>query len=396
MMKLVRNQKGLSIVEVLVAAGLTAVVSLGIATMIQNSMIEQKKVVLLSTLREKKIAIESMLRDQNAWNNTIRQANNLALTPANQSTTCLVNSTACGVIAATAPQKLIVLDAAGGVAFNLLTWAGAGSNGFTEGGAACTGFSATAGAGSDACPISYRIVYQYTCPSGTSCVNPQIKIVGRLIFNPSTSGVLNRFRGLIAQGDLTTIADDDAPGMGRYDVLVKRTSVQTNRQFRIAMQFNNPSGSDCSNAGFGQCFQHSTNFGNYPAGRTWNYEDDADNLITVSGQTWQFNANQDGPYSCIITSQAFSTGGFQVQLLQGSTVLATTTTTAGQWAASTAILETRFIANTGVNYSLRNRCNSLPGGTPNANLCTLGMLQTYNSTPVDFVTVSCYKVDKDL
>lgn len=388
MMKQIRNQNGLSLVEVLVAAGLTAVVSLGIATMIQNSMVEQKKTVLLNTLRENKTRIENLLRDQLAWQNTMNDATNLGITPANQSTTCLRDSSACAEIAATAPKKLVIRDGSNAVVYNLLDWAGTGSNGLTEGGGACTTFSATTG--TDACPISYKIVYMYSCASGTSCVNPEIKIVARLVFNPSSSGVLNRFRNLIAAGNMTSIAGEDAQNLGKYDAIVKRRAVQTNREFRLAQRFVGTAG-DCSTGGAGTCSPGT--FANY--NRTWFEDDGLWNLVDVSGLNFTPTAGNDGPYSCTVTAQAFSTGGFSIQIydVTGGAPIATANTTAGLWAMSTAVLETKFIMQAGRNYTVRQMCSALPvGDTPSADNCTLGIAQNYGSN-TDYVTVTCYKVD---
>ncbi|AGH95609.1 PulJ/GspJ family protein [Pseudobdellovibrio exovorus] len=403
MMNQVRNQKGISIIEVLVAAGLTAVVSLGIATMIQNSMIEQKKTVLLATLRENKIRIENMLRDQQAWTYTLADSNNLAITPANQSTACLRDTTACAVIAGTAPQKLVVRDAANNEAFNLLNWAGTGSNGFTESGATCSTFtsSQTGNMGNDSCPISYRLVYMYTCPSGTTCVNPQVKIVGRLIYNPSNQGYLHRFRGLIDQGNLSRIDLEGPENDGRYDIVVKRTAVQTNRQFRLTMGFT-PANStpSCANAGAGAC---TAGWGYYPTGGDrglWQNPSGDSSLYQLSSPAtrFTFTANNGGPYSCIVNAQAFSTGSFGVQIynVTNSTVIAEGTTTAGQWAMSNAIVEAKFIAVPGELYTIRQRCPSGPPsstyGDTTVGQCSLGIAQSYSGR-TDYVSLSCYKVD---
>lgn len=398
MMNQIRNQKGISIVEVLVAAGLTAVVSLGIATMIQNSMIEQKKTVLLSTLRENKIRIENMLRDQQAWTYTLADADNLAITPADRSTRCLRNTETCAVIAGTAPQKLVVRDAANNVAFNLLNWAGAGSNGFSESGAACSTFSSaqTGNMGNDMCPISYRLVYMYSCPgAATSCVNPQVKIVGRLIYNPSNQGYLHRFRGLIDQGNLSRIDLEGPENDGRYDIVVKRTAVQTNRQFRLTMRFQGGS-ANCGSSGAGTC---TTAWGYYPTGGTrglWRLDNGDPTLVQLSSPatSFTFTANNGGPYSCIANAQAFSTGSFAIHIYNATTgaVIAEGSTTAGQWAMSNAIVEAKFIAVPGELYTLRQRCQAVPAGDPSAAACSLGISQNY-SEPTDYVSLSCYKVD---
>ena len=68
---MLKNIKGMSLIEVLVAAGLAAIVSLGIATMMQNSFKEQKKIVLLATVKELKARQENLIRDPNAWSKNL-------------------------------------------------------------------------------------------------------------------------------------------------------------------------------------------------------------------------------------------------------------------------------------------------------------------------------------
>lgn len=399
------NSKGMSIVEVLVAAGLASIVALGIATMVQNMMIEQKKVVLFATLKELKTRIESQIKDPSIWTAILSNASNLAITPTGLSTTCLVATTPtlCTEHDPTTPSKLIIpINAT--VQYNLLDWAGAGSGGFSESGGECTTFSATNGAGIDNCPISYKLTYRYDCPTGgtgTTCYNPQIYIVGRLIFNPSTTGVLNRFKTLIGVGDMASAAG----AVGKYDIFVQRTASQVNRTFQLAMRLGSggstgatPLIQQCNVAGGGVC--NAGAWGNYPGGRTWTTIDNAYSIATgISGQNFQVSAN--GTYSCSIRALNFSTGSFSVRLYNATSNAAVqgtdATTNSGQWATSTALSEARVFLTAGQNYTVQNTCEHVSPVEPVTSYvtqdCSLGFRQNPYAGNTDIVVLSCFIVD---
>lgn len=391
------NVKGMTIVEVMVAAGLASIVSLGVATMMQNMFIEQKRVALFATLNDLKVKITNNINDPNAWAKTMA---------ANTSLSCLTGNTTC--TATTTPLKIILKDGANNTAYDLLDWSSTGSNGFTEGGANCTGFSAATGSGNDKCPISYRLVIDMKCPSpATTCTNPQLKITGRLIYNPSTTGTLNRFRSLIAVGSLTSTAEGASPSNdGKYDIHVLRTAVQTNRTFKLVMQKDgtatpsDDSPQHCGTDGAGTCSTAALTLhplswkllaGNDLAGIL-----ETPTIVTPS-QSIRFKSNFTGPYSCTIYVPAFATQGFTAEFYNATNgvSIAQATTTAGLWAQSLAVIETKFVAEAGKNYQLRVRCQALPpvtGGYNPAN-CSLGMHpQPYTGT-VDIVTMNCFKID---
>jgi len=82
MLNFFKNNRGITLVEVLVSAGMTAIVSMGVATMMQNSMQEQRKAVLLDFLKSQKSKFEFLIRDQASWTQTIQSTalNNSTLT----------------------------------------------------------------------------------------------------------------------------------------------------------------------------------------------------------------------------------------------------------------------------------------------------------------------------
>ena len=404
-LKAVFNNRGVSIIEVLVAAGLASIVSLGIATMVQNMSIEQKKTVLLSTLKDLKNRIEYLARDPNSWSQTVNVSTGTNNSNAN-TFGAIRNQAALNIagLTFTTPEKLILFDASGAIAMNLLGPTDATGNGFTEAGASCTTFNAAAGAGDDACPLSYRLLIGYQCTgAATTCTNPQIRIVGRLVFNPSTTGILNRYRILIAQIAGADISSTAATALGKYDAIVERTPTQGNRSFVIAVQFNSTSATaNCTNNGVGLCSVGAAAVHPRSSTSGWTAVVPS-SLVTSSGANFRFT--ESGAYACNITVPAFATGGFYAELYNATTAtsVASATTTAGLWTQASAIIDTKFnISETAVStphqFQIRQRCDAIPtagpSGDANIGNCTLGAISSgsYNGTS-NIITVSCYKFD---
>jgi hypothetical protein len=401
------NNKGISVVEVLVAAGLAAIVSLGIATMMQNSFIEQKKITLFNTLKELKLKIEFTIRDQNSWARTISDTthNTNAMFDAFRATTDVTVSGATY----TDPLKIVLYDGAGNLAFgpnsdDFLTWADAGTAGFTETGSRCDTFSM---AGNDACPISYRIVFAADCGGPAFCLNPQLKVVARLVFRPSPNGVLNRFTALIGSGSMTSIADGTVEG--KYDVSIRRTATQVNRSFKIAARKVGGAAaiayigfsSNCASNGAGECTptitQHPATVGG------WYFPDGANTLVTLNNSTGTFTINEIGTYQCNVSMSAFASGGLSGFLYRSGAPLASGNTVAGKWSGSTMSFDTRFVHPTVTQtFDIRQQCISGPptvttdpGADANIELCTLGMDNRgyYGLPGTDVVVVTCSKIE---
>ena len=394
----------MSIVEIMVAAGLASIISLGIATMMQNMFEQRKRGMLMTTMRDLKIRIESNIRDNSSW--TWIMANNAGLACMRRNEVCTAIYTDPPNGRNDTPAKIVLYDTAGLVTYDLLTWGDVGTNGFTEIGGPCNTFSATAGAGVDACPFSYRLVYNIWCPAfAATCTNPQLKISGRLIYNPAPDAILNRFRGIINTGSLAITADG-ANIDGRYDPVVKRTSVDTNITFRLAARkITGGAASDgsvghCATEGVGAC-----SVGVYAIHPlAWTEVSDTQDLITVAplspGGSVTFNANQGGPVHCTVSVPAFGTMGFTAELFNStdSISIATATTVAGEWSMSTAIIDTKFVAEPGKAYIIRQQCQQVPVAPATTAIpCTLGFhTQLYNSGDQDIMTMNCVRLDKSL
>ena len=190
-------------VQALIASAMASLVSLGIVQMIQSAHDQQRRTQILSTLTEMKSRIETIMRDQQSFGNTMNGNSTepfISLKAGNGN----VNVAAIGLAN---PQKFWLFDSSNWTTsdYKLLGPGDAAGpyNGFTERGVPCATFYPTLGSGNDACPISYRLLIGATCPaaSPTSCRNPQLKLVARLVFNPSnaTNSSLNKLRSLIFQ-----------------------------------------------------------------------------------------------------------------------------------------------------------------------------------------------------
>lgn len=391
--KVFLNKKGVTLVEVLVSAAMTAIVSLGVATMMQNSFKEQRRVVLLDTLKNQKSKFESMIRDQAIWNSTMNNAthNNSALF------TSLRASSAVSEVATTSPVEFKLVFTDNSLAYDLL---GPSDNtgpyaGFTEKGQNCSTFRADA-AGNDDCPFSYRLLISADCPSGTSCVNPQLKLVARLVFNPAPNGALASYKSFVSA--VAGIDISDSVQDSRYDAVVKRTATSVNRSFRIISRFN-VSSSGCTNAGGGTCSYNT--FAVHPRTATHGWYEDYDphNLVAATeGANPSFQFRETGYYGCIISAPAFATGLFRLGLVNAASPgnpIGEARVTAGRWSQATAVVDVKFSVNsTSTNYQVWQGCASDTGAMPgDSAACTLGVFTDYYSTPT-VVSMSCYKIDR--
>jgi hypothetical protein len=394
MLKILKSKRGITIVEVIVSAGMTAIVATGIATMMSNSAMEQRKAVLLDTLKNNKQKFEFLIRDQASWTATLNNTNNSAaffnyIRSASQVT----------VTGATysSPIKIILTDAAG--TWNMTNFLGpsdTSGNGLTEKGQLCTTFSTTAG--TDACPISYRTLIGAECPaSATTCGNPQLKIVARLVYNPGSTGTLHKFRELIQTITGSNIQDSTADG--KYDASVKRTSSSANRSFRIVANATRTGVGPnwCTGGGYGSCTTSATL---HPL--SWTEDYDLNGLVTAAG-TQNVRFNETGFYGCTIAVPAFATKNFIATLRNagaGGAVVATGTTNAGLWSLNTAIIEAKFnVTSTSHDYQIFQQCQEVPSGGTDAGIanCSLGfsLSSAYGSSQT-VMSWSCYKLDRSM
>lgn len=391
------NRRGFGIVQILVAAGVTSLISLGIAQMIQATRISQRRVFLTQTLSEQKTRIEGLIRDQNAFNFTIN-ANSGA--PYDQ----LKSSQSVAEIATSAAVKMVLYDGSGTAVMNFMSRTDAAGpyNGLTEKGTPCTTFFPTAGQGRDDCPISYRIIMSVDCPfmAEVTCIDPQLTIAARVVYNPSnnTNSILNNFRGLVSQ-----TAADTSTAAAKYDVLLKRTASTIARSFKysslipalIGICNGLTSGGGLCTVGGGATTEHPS-----PRVNGWTREYDPDNLFNnnsaVNASLGDFSFNEVGYYVCSITAYAFATNQFSLALRNAmagqnsgvATAFAGVGLTATDGSEAQVRLETSlYVPNITDVYYVTHQCD-----TAGAGLCSTGFSK--NSAAIyRNVTITCSKSD---
>ncbi|MCC2677706.1 MAG: hypothetical protein K0R29_282 [Pseudobdellovibrio sp.] len=409
------NKKGMGMVEVMVAAAMAAMVSLGVATMMQNSMKESRRVSLLDALKNKKILFDNMMRDPDVWNATLN--NNVGVPFTQLKTT--TNSTS--EIPYTNPVEFQMYNSDGSLAYDLLGPSDMTGNGFTEKGGTCSTFNANPGSGTDNCPFSYRLLVGVDCPvSGAlACTNPNLKLVARLVYNASPTGAMSAFANFIAPVSGFSIADGIVDN--KYDSVIKRTSTSINRSFRLVSGFS-PTIGGCANmsqGGGGQCTSQAA--GVSPSGtyhpRTnqaganvtnglWSEGSaqggmDPYNLVSVGAVgTGQFSFGETGYYGCTISVPAFATKSFTAifRNITRNSDVAQQTITAGKFSQAVAVIDTKFnVTSTGDAYAVWQKCEET-GASPDVYpFCTLGIPSTtYDGSFQSLITVTCYKLDKSM
>jgi hypothetical protein len=407
--KFLKNTKGVTIVQVMIGAGIASAVSLGVVQMMENTRRTQRKVQLLATLQDMKMQMENLIRDQAAFNNTI-----IFNTGAPYDS--LKSGSLVTEFSATSPVKMVLYDASGSDAskLDLLGPADTTGNGFTEKGTRCTTFNATPGSGDDKCPFSYRIMLSADCPITTqvvetSCRDPQLKIVARLVYNPASTSnsVLRNWDKMIAQTDGWDISSDT---VGKYDVMIKRTASSIGRTFKISSYVTSGT-SLCTVSGTmsltnvwgaGSCTVSSSvhpttsSFG-------WSKDSDPHTIVTTSavstGQMSRFRFNEIGSYICSVKAKAIDCDGFILELYNedGATTVAYTSTVAPSFSETEARLDTTFnVGSVTDDYIIRQRCdrpsaNPSPSERTSSSNCRLGFSAT--SQAFAPITVTCTKMD---
>ena len=173
------KKNGFSIVEVLVALGLLAIVGVGTSTMVFNMMSSNNYVTLGNTALNLKTELTSILSDDRAW---VRTINDLTVNPdASAAFACLRNNTVCTAGAYPFTPKLSN-NTLFRATYDPQTSA---ANGFDSNGVICNAYSTVTP--NDLCPIRYTFTWQPICPPPASgpCIRPQVRI--RLIFNFSST-----------------------------------------------------------------------------------------------------------------------------------------------------------------------------------------------------------------
>ena len=396
--KILRERNGFGIIEVMVAAGLLLIISIGMTSLITNMQKEQRRQTLLQVLVSQKNRFENAILNPNSWQNTLTASSGTV----NVNTYCLVQQIAnsnCSAVTVkgagylTTYQELILRDGATTpVNGNVFYDGTAGTNGFTESGAACTTFT-TAAAGNDACPIGYRVSW---APQSASDTNPKITVYAKMIFNPSDSNPFKTF--LNASASSTTINT-------KYDVNIDRTGTVTAKAFRIQLRripSSLAAGSHCYPNGFGTCSVGSYSSFPYDPLFSATTITDPHGLVTITGNINPTIKNI-GKYKCSALSHAFGTDGAYLRISRDLPAVknydGSTFASKANYAYSNIIIDTVVdvtVPNT--TLSIQQKCDTLPTSNPAYEIqpqdCSLGFSGSgsYGGTD-DVMSLSCILID---
>ncbi len=191
--KLILNTKAFTMIEVIITTGLTIVVLGGLGTLFFEISSIQAQVKIQSNMENVAAQLRAALSDSKAWNNTVNVStvgsyNSGFLCAARKTGGCTPKPVSATPLTSY-PGFDTIQDSSTTPANGNSLYTDNGSNGFTYQGTACTGFSAATA--TPQCPFSYRLRYQYACPSATSCLNPQVTVFGFLQHTPDGSANLN-------------------------------------------------------------------------------------------------------------------------------------------------------------------------------------------------------------
>src|SRR3989338_2175996 len=395
-----KNSKGFSLIEVLISAGLMALVASGMIGLVTSMNKEQNNQYRLSALRELKTRFQFLISDQGSWNKTLERM----YSAGDPLAVCIRDQVTCAALIGVV-SDLTLHDNAGNPYFvppaNTLvspSWPG-NSAGFSDKGSPCTGFNGNTGAGVDTCPFTYKVVWEPIC-TGT-CINPLIRVTVRLIYNPGSKAPALP----LGSGNLTTSAfdtdDSVADNTGKYDVVMKRSAKAINKSFTLNMT-NNYSVLPTGEAAPGGNCQQSPTFGvrgktSAPeSGTSWNEVDDSFDLVTVDIATGEISI-MPGTYSCRITAVGWAVNTFTIQLraVSPSVVVpgSIATGTAAQASLVQATATSTPIVSVGGSvpavYVVEQTCQTATGLIAPGPTFTMGMPTPNYDQPSVYGTFSC-------
>lgn len=380
----IKSNKGFSITEVMVAAGLIAIVSVGATSLISNMQKEQRRNVLLQVLTSKKVQIENLIKNQNSWANTISAATNTNMACLRLqrrcdgsdpvATTNMLDSTANNLFVNSTAREIALFDSTSTTVPFYDGRQSSNTAGFTEAGQTCTGFSYNPATGNDACPIGYVINWRAT----TNAINPQIYVIAKLVYNPSDASPFKKF---INASTIVTNTEFN----NKYDVNIIRTATTTSKTFVVNSAATTSAGTFCNTRGFGTCSALGTSY----IGYAHTADGDVHDLVDATGSAaTYFTIKETGSYKCTVTTYAFATNGVTAQLVNGTppaagTVLGSTSSMASNlsWGYATIVMQATFDLPTAPqNIFVRQSCETTPSVNPsgpragegNINNCALG------------------------
>lgn len=393
------DQPGFSLIEVIIVASITLLISLAVASYLINLQKEQKKQSLLQNLSLLKSQFENIIKNDASWDRTISSLTNASMACLRNRTKCntgpgqnFVNSRPNDEFIDFPASEINLYDGANQMFYNGRKTSN--TSGFTETGAVCAGFSYS-GPGNDNCPIGYIVNWRAL----TNDEAPLLLISAKLVFNPSDSHPLKKLIN-------ATIPSGALPyKYGKYDGKVIRTSNTLAKAFIVTVPFT-PTAGSCTTFGFGTCalggaYTNYTPYSETEAGALDPYD-----LVTITPT--RITIKNPGTYQCTVSTSAFAVNSVTTEIYRTSPVPAGVIASQISFASTNAmnytnisLVSTFELLTANTQIIIRQGCGSRPALGPtgvfpyaNPDSCALGFVDSSSyGQRVSKATLNCIKVE---
>jgi prepilin-type N-terminal cleavage/methylation domain-containing protein len=373
------NQRGVSLVEVMIALGIATILGYAVTRMQATQIMSNLNNQAVITAQDLKVRIGMLLKDNQTWTNIVVQNSTGGVNSAG-GMDCLALQSTC-VARAGSPLAFKLYTQTGTTAqFESYTTGGTNQPGFTLTGQPCNEFNDTA-AGDRLCVFGYQLTWEVDNPCAGTCLNPPVKIVANLKHRP-LPGILKINEAKYSYTSTSPFWRSGVPTLLNWTVehIVPAPALGN------CVDASGGGGGICSLAAGGAPRVLTTRVSPSPG--------DPFGLLSGSGTT-TITVNATGTFSCTHTSYSFAGGNFSSYLKVNGAVVSTGSGTAALWtpspppATGTAIFT---ITTAPFTMQLLQQCSALPGGTPNADYCTLGQPATPYSGFNVYALVTCTSV----
>jgi prepilin-type N-terminal cleavage/methylation domain-containing protein len=356
------NSNGFSLVEIMVALGISAIVALAVMQYFAETMRATRRAQVLATAQDLRMKIETMFRERHVGGTGGHWLGPTVAGSANGTTMACWNvlvPPGCTAEAAADPQPFVMYNIAGSIEIYSITATGFANRGFTHKGEPCTTFDDTNGDAN--CVFGYELNWKpASCAAG--CVRPP------LIFN-----AIMHYRPYGLHGKDTIDSE-------KYSVRNFIRSVSNRaKSFQIFVK-ESPSGT-----GGGACTDGT------PVTRVWTAPvstpspDDPFGMITLQNSDTEIVLAKDGTYNCTLMAKAFGVEGFSVSLLLNGASVGVGSGYAPANLDGTATLEVAFSALEGQFLTVTQTNQSCTASGSNA----LGR-PVATTTQSTFVSLNCF------
>lgn len=170
-LKLAFNKKGMSVIEIVVAAAIGSIVIGGLSVPLMSEMRNRKKIESYYWVSQVRTELVTSLRNKEIFDKAIGL-------PENDSMACLLPkvSGGLGISQDCRGQGGVIrkiLNKEGKAIYD----SGTAQSGFDKGGKFCDTFSET----SEDCPFRYELGWSAICKGVGSCFNPDVRVEGKLV-----------------------------------------------------------------------------------------------------------------------------------------------------------------------------------------------------------------------